>query len=363
MPRHSRSSGRPTLADVARESGFSISTVSIVLNDAPLAQSVSVSTKEQIRAAALSLGYRPDAFARSLRSRRSQIIGIMVFNIADPFCTLILKGIHHALRPTSYLPIIMDAQNDLTQFERYLGMLLERRIEGLIVVANWLFVDIKPLAVIEQERIPTVVVGQKMYAGSMSSVMVDNERGGYLAFKHLYDFGHREIAVLRGPAALPDSKKRWTGVAGFAGEHGIKIRRSSVVDLPNSSDPGAGFQEGRRLTTELLALNPAITGIVAFDDLTALGAISGLRQIGRSVPQECSIVGFDDIPMAAFSTPGLTTIQQPMEGMGMTAAGRLLEGIEAMHAGEMLPAHHWLTDPLLVARGSTAALKPNLPTL
>jgi DNA-binding LacI/PurR family transcriptional regulator len=356
VPRHRRSSERPTLADVARESGFSISTVSIVLNDAPLSQSVSDGTKQRIRAAALALGYRPDAFARSLRSRRSQIIGIMVFNIADPFCTLILKGIHRALQPTSYLPIIMDAQNEVMQFERYLGMLLERRVEGLIVVANWLFVNIKPLAIIEQEKIPTVLIGQKMYSGSMSSVMVDNERGGYLALQHLYDLGHREIAVLRGPVALPDSKKRWAGIARFAAENGIKLRKSAVVDLPNSSDPSAGFEEGRRIMSDLKARNPTITGVIAFDDLTALGAISALRHMGHAVPDNCSIVGFDDIPMASFSTPALTTIRQPMEQMGMTATDRLLEGIEAVHAGQTLPARHWLTEPLLVARESTAPL-------
>jgi LacI family transcriptional regulator len=325
------------------------------LNDAPLSQSVSERTKEVIRAAAGSMGYRPDAFARSLRNRRSQIIGIMVFDIADPFCTLILKGIHQTLQPTSYLPIIMDAQNQVKQFERYLGMLLDRRVEGLIVVANWLFVDIKPLAMIEREQIPTVLVGQEMHSGSMSSVMVDNESGGYLALKHLYDLGHRDIAVVRGPVALPDSKKRWAGMKRFAAESGLRLRRDWVVDLPDASDPNAGFDEGRRIANEWLSEKPRFTGVIAFDDLTALGVISALRHAGKSVPDACSVVGFDDIPAASFSAPALTTIKQPMEQMGTAAAERLLQGIAALQAGSKLTGKHWLTEPLLVARESTGA--------
>lgn len=350
-----QSTGRPTLADVARESGFSISTVSIVLNDAPLAQSVSTQTKEVIRAAARKMGYRPDAFARSLRSRRSQIIGIMVFDIADPFCTLILKGIHQTLRPTGYLPIIMDAQNQVKQFERYLGMLLDRRIEGLIVVANWLFVDIKSLVMIEREKIPTVLVGQEMHSGSMSSVMVDNETGGFLALKHMHELGHRNIAIVRGPVALPDSKKRWAGMQRFAAESGMKLRRKWVLDLPDASDPNASFEEGRRITRELLATKEPFTGVIAFDDLTAMGVISAMRQAGRSVPEACSVIGFDDIPTASFSAPALTTIRQPMEQMGTLAAERLLKGMEVLQSGGTLAGTHWLTEPLLVTRESTGA--------
>jgi LacI family transcriptional regulator len=345
--------GRTTLADVAKDCGFSVSTVSIVLNEAPLSRSISAATKARVREAAARMGYRPDAFARSLRSRRSQQIGIMVFDIADPFCTLILRGIHTALRSTDYLPIIMDAHNDAEQFERYLGMLLERRIEGLIVVANWMFVDIKRLAAIEQEKIPSVIVGQQMRSSAMSSIMVDNETGGYLALKHLHQLGHREIAVIRGPKELPDSKKRWAGIVRYAAEAGLKLRRSWVFDLPGASDPTAGFYEGRRITTELLGQAQGCTAILAFDDLTALGAISALHLAGRQVPEDCSVIGFDDVPNASLSTPTLTTVRQPMEQMGVTAAERLLAEMESLPNSKPLPAKHWLTAPNVVARDST----------
>ena len=353
MANRGRSTGQITLADVASASGFSVSTVSIVLNEAPLARSISAKTKERIREAALRLGYRPDAFARSLRSRRSHLIGIMVFDIADPFCTPILKGIQQTLQPTTYLPIIMDAHNDTDQFERYLGMLLERRVEGLIVVANWLFVDIERLASVERERIPTIMVGQQMRSGSMSSIMVDNETGGYLALQHLHSLGHREIAVVRGPAQLPDTKKRWNGMQRFASEAGLKLHRNCIVDLPEALEPIAGFHEGLRVTSELLSRGRKFTGVVAFDDMTAIGVMSALRATSKCVPEDYSVVGFDDVPAALFAVPPLTTIRQPMEQMGTMAAERLLTDMDEFQQGRNPVAKHWLTEPELVVREST----------
>src|SRR5271165_3584793 len=139
-----------TLLYVARAIGFSASTVSIVLNNAPLSRHVALKTKEHIRKTALEMGYHPDAFARSLRRRRSHTIGVLVFDISDPFCLSLLRGIEQTLYTTPYLPIIMDADNRREQFERYLEMLLERRVEGVVVVANWLFAVIDPLSKIEK---------------------------------------------------------------------------------------------------------------------------------------------------------------------------------------------------------------------
>src|ERR1035438_4606621 len=127
---------RLMLSDVAKASGFSPSTVSIVLNDAPLSQNVAATTKLKIRETAERLGYRPDVFARSLRSRKTQTIGVLVIDLTDPFCTLILQGIERKLMQTSYLPIIMDAHNEPLQVERYVDMMLERRVEGLAALAR-----------------------------------------------------------------------------------------------------------------------------------------------------------------------------------------------------------------------------------
>ncbi len=345
-------STRVTLQDVARKSGFSPSTVSIVLSEAPLSRYVAAQTKERIRKTAESLGYRPDVFARSLRSRRSNTIGVLVFDISDPFCVLILRGIEKALHGTRWMPILMDAHNERSQFQGYLDLLMERRVEGLIVVANWLFDEGGLLEKASHEATPTAVVGRDVSAQHIGSVVVDNEAGGYEAIKHLYELGHRDIAFIRGPEQLIDSGRRWKGVQRFARDAGWKLDPRRVRQLPDSLDPTSPFEGGQQLTADLLASGRAFTALMAFDDITALGALRALSQAGLSAPRDCSILGFDDVPHAALSTPGLTTIRQPMEEMGALAASRVLdalrEGSKTLNSSlEMLP-------PTLVLRDSTA---------
>src|SRR3989475_10304764 len=183
-----------TIRDVAKKSGFSSSTVSIVLNNAPLARYIPVATKTKIESAAKKLGYRPNLFARSLRSRRSHTVGVMVFDMTDPYCTLVLRGIENALYQSSFLPILTDVHNERSRFERYLEMLLDRRIEGLVVLANWLFLDINLIADLTKSSFPIVSIGSELRTDSVSSVIVDNELGGRLALQHFCSLGHREIA-------------------------------------------------------------------------------------------------------------------------------------------------------------------------
>ena len=339
------------MADVARESGFSSSTVSIVLNEAPLSRYLAAQTKQLIRDTSKRLGYRPNAAARSLRSRRSSTIGIMVFDISDPFCTLILKGIQKTLQPTTYLPLIMDAHNEPKQFERYLQMMLERHLEGLIIIANWLFVDINMLVELEREKIPLVLIGRE--SGSMSSYMVDNEAGGYAALKHLFELGHREIAIIRGPVQLGDSSRRWAGMARFAKDVGLPLKSHLIVDLPDASDPNSGFHEGYLLTKKLMSGRKRFTAVAAFDDLTAFGAMRALHENGLKVPDDCSVIGFDDIPYAVLSSPSLTTVQQPMEEMGRMAAERILAGIDVIGQESNLPDKQHLLLPTIAVREST----------
>ncbi len=340
--------------DVARESGYSASTVSIVLNDAPLSKHLRMQTKRRIREVADRLGYRPHIFARSLRSQRSNTIGIMVFDLSDPFCTLILRGIDTQLHPTEYLPIVMDAHNDRSRFERYLDMLINRRVEGLIVVANWLFVKIDALTEIVNRNLPTVVVGRDLHRVGIRSVLVDNEVGGYKALMHLHQLGHRKVAFLLGPKQLSDTSRRWAGMKRFAKEAGLSLDSSLVKEMPGSSDPLSGFTAGGALANELLKSHKKFTAIAAFDDMTAFGAIRALADSGRQVPQDCSVIGFDDIPMAALASPSLTTIRQPMREMGVFAA----EAICRQLAHPETPSEHVLKlmAPALEERQSTQSL-------
>jgi LacI family transcriptional regulator len=344
--------------DVARASGYSASSVSIVLNEAPLAENLSPRTRRRIREIAERLGYRPHVFARSLRTQRSNTIGVIVFDMSDPFCTLILRGIDKYFQPAGYLPIMMDAHNDRSRFERYLEMAVERRVEGLVVVANWLFVSIDALKELAQDRLPTVVVGRDVHRFGVRSVLVDNERGGYMALRHLYELGHRKVNFLLGPKQLSDSSRRWRGMQRFAAQAGIEVSQSRVLQLPGLSDPLSGFSSGAELTGRWLRNGRKFTAIAAFDDMTAFGAIRGLNNRRLTVPNDCSVIGFDDVPMAELATPSLTTIRQPMERMGSYAAevvGSQIASGSLRKGGEALK----LFEPELVMRQSTAAISRN----
>jgi LacI family transcriptional regulator, galactose operon repressor len=183
--------------------------------------------------------------------------------------------------------------------------------------------------------------------------MVDNETGAYLALQHLYSLGHRKVAFIRGPSALDDSRERWQGIRSFSKTAGIVIDDKLVVDLPNSFDPNQGFEAGIRLTQELISRKGQFTAVMAFDDITALGAMRALTEAGISVPEKCSVVGFDDVAPAALAMPSLTTIRQPMEVMGATAVRILNENITALQEKrEFIPPHRKLP-PELVVRRST----------
>jgi DNA-binding LacI/PurR family transcriptional regulator len=344
------------IRDVARASGFSSSTVSIVLNNAPLARYIPPVTKKKIEAAARTLGYRPNLVARSLRNNRSHTVGIMVFDMTDPYCTLILRGIENLLYQSNFLPILTDVHNQRSRFERCLEMMLDRRIEGLIVVANWLFLDINLIADLEKSSIPTTLVGTELNRGTVNSVIVDNELGGHLAIEHLYSLGHRKIAFIRGPKTLSDSVPRWKGVRTFAQAKGLELDSRLIVDLPESRDAVSGFEVGRRLTEELIKRHRSFSAIMAFDDLTAFGAIRGLAKAGIRVPEECSVIGFDDVVPAALATPPLTTIRQPMENMGMTAGNIILDRINSPLEKREAGAIHQRMAPELVVRDSTRGL-------
>ncbi len=357
MAGRKQSNHRVTIVDVARKSGFSASTVSIVLNEAPLSRYVAASTKENIRKTAQALGYRPDAFARSLRSRRTHTIGVMIFDISDPFCTLILRGIERALHPTKYLPIIMDAHNERKQFEGYLEMLIDRRVEGLIVVANWLFAETDLLTDMEKHNIPTVVIGRDLTSSRISSVLVDNAAGAYAALDHLYQLGHRKIAFIRGPESLHDSVNRWRGIDKFAVEHGLDLDPKLIRQLPEMLDANSGFDGGIELTAELIRSRRKFTALMAFDDLTALGALRALAQAGVRVPEDCSVIGFDGVPPAAFSTPAMTTICQPMEEMGAIGTEWVLKSIEKDEEVSLTTPVLKLLTPAVVIRDSTRQQK------
>ena len=235
-------------------------------------------------------------------------------------------------------------------------MLLDRRVEGLIVLANWLFLDINLLADLEKSSIPTAMIGCELKNDSISSVMVDNELGAHLALEHLYTLGHRKIAFIRGPKTLADSAPRWKGVRLFAQASGLELDPKLIVDLPESRDPISGFEDGYKLTEDLVKRKRQFTAIMAFDDMTAFGTIRALAKASICVPEQCSVLGFDDVAPSALYTPSLTTVRQPMEVMGTTAVSIVVEGINALLEKREVGAVHRKVAPELVVRESTRSL-------
>jgi DNA-binding LacI/PurR family transcriptional regulator len=341
---------------VAKESGFASATVSIVLNKAPLSRYIPETTKKRIERAAKKLGYRPNVFARTLRNQRTHTIGVMVFDMTDPYCIPILRGIESTLYEASFLPILTDVHNERSRFERYLEMLLDRRVEALIIVANWLFVDIDVLGDLEKSNVPTAMIGRELKAGSVSSVTVDNECGSQAAIEHLYSLGHREIAFIRGPRHITDTGPRWKGVRSFAAANQLEINPQLIVDLPESSDPLSSFDAGYALTEELLRKRCPFTALMAFDDMTAFGAVRALHKAGVKVPEQCSVIGFDDISHSSVLTPALTSVRQPMPEMGQMAVNIVADGINALQQQVRMAAVHRKLVPQLIVRDSTSKI-------
>jgi LacI family transcriptional regulator len=276
--------------------------------------------------------------------------------MTDPYCTPILRGIENSLYQASYLPMLTDLHNERSRFERYLEMLLDRRVEGLIVLANWLFVDIDLLADLEKSSIPTVMIGREPKTDSISSVVVDNEIGSYMAVEHLYSLGHRQIAFIRGPKTLGDSSPRWKGIRNFAKASGLELDEKLILDLPESRDPLSSFEAGFKLTDELIRQKIPFTALMAFDDMTAFGAIRALAKAGLRVPENCSVVGFDDIANSSLYTPPLTTIRQPMETMGAIAVNIVVDAINAVLEKRLIASVHHKVVPELALRESTRSL-------
>jgi LacI family transcriptional regulator len=339
-----------TIRDVAGQSGFSVTTVSMVLNGGQASKRISARTRSHIWKTAQRLGYRPNLYARSLRSRRSHTLGVVVFDLTDPYCTQILRGIQNHLRPSGMFPIVTDLLDDGSQFRTCLDMLQGRRVEGILAIANPLYLDSKLLLEFSQRQIPAVVIGRELPKVPISSVVVDNAAGTRQALQHLYDLGHSKIAFIRGPRILVDSIQRWHGLEAFANEVGLEINPKLVLEIKGRNST---YAEGYQLTEELLKRRVDFTAIVAFDDLTACAAIRALSQAGMRVPKDCSVIGFDDVPSSAFYNPPLTTVQQQLEMQGSLGAEIIEDLIKATSEKRTVAPKHRKVIPKLVVRDST----------
>jgi len=305
-----------TLKAVAEHVGLSPGTVSAVLNDAPSARAIPEATKARIHAAARELNYRPNFFARTLRRKRTNTIGVIAEEIGDAYSSGVISGIEARLRRNNYFFLTVVHRHDPTLLRQYADLLIERGVEGFIAVDMQL--ERPPL-------LPTVVVAGHREIEGVTNIVLDHDRAVTGALKHLLDLGHRRIAFMKGHPASSDSQERWQAICTASHQFGIPINPELIVQI-ESDDPSP--QVGYPYTKQLLARKIPFTAIFAYNDLSAIGAIRALQEEGLRVPTDVSVVGFDDIQNASCNIPSLTTVRQPLGKMGEIAAETIVQHIE-----------------------------------
>ncbi|MHB1938927.1 MAG: LacI family DNA-binding transcriptional regulator [Acidobacteriaceae bacterium] len=337
-----------TIRDIAKATGLSTATVSMVLNKT--GHRIPPVTQRLVQDTAKQLGYFPNLQARSLRSKRTHSIGVLVFDITDPYCGLVIRGIENSLEAAGYMSVLADLQNTPGRLHRCLQMLMGRRVEGIIAIANPVRLGTELSSALSQFHIPAVAIGSQLESERYGSVVVDNMAGTRAAVEHLYELGHCHIAVIKGPKSMTDSAPRWNGIRERARVKGIRIDRSLIVEIKGSN---SSYEEGYELTKRLVETGKHFTGLIAFDDLTAFAAIGALSSAGRRVPKDCSVIGFDDIPGAAFYNPPLTTVRQHLEKQG-TMSAEIMHDLLSSGIAAIRNTKHKQVGPNLVIRQSTA---------
>lgn len=327
-----------TLKAVAQHLGLTPGTVSAVLNDSPSARSIPQETKNRIHAAAKELDYRPNFFARTLRNKRTYTIGVIAEEIGDSYSSAIISGIEQYLRQRNYFFLTVVHRHDPVLLSRYSQMLSERGVEGIITVDTT--VNDAPL-------LPTVAVAGHKKLKGVTNIILDHERAAVLALSHLKELRHERIAFMKGNPISSDSKERWDAIACVAARIGFNIDPELTVQI-DADDPTPML--GYPFTKQLLARQKPFTALFAYNDISAIGAIRAIQEQGLRVPRDISVIGFDDIPGAAFNNPSLTTVRQPLNRMGEVAAQSLLDRIE----GKKEYPNEIAIEPELVVRESTA---------
>ena len=329
---------RVTIAEVARRAGVSIATVSRVANNLP--RQVHPETRRRVLRAIRALDFHPNVLARSLHQKRTQTLGLIIPDISNPYYAEIAWGIEDVASRRSYTLFICNTDRKLEKMRHHLRILRERQVDGVIIGGGGVSGQ-RHFAELMDRGIPTVSIGR--YRAKLPAVRVDNVKGAWEAATHLIRLGHRRIAVLAGPATSTTTADRLAGYRNAFAEHGLRLPASWCVygDLR----PESGFSAA----AGFMASHPRPTAILAINDQMAIGAMRALLNRGIRIPEEVSIVGFDNIALASFVTPALTTMALPLGRMGAAAAEALLRVL----GGEAKIEEIWFT-PELVVRESSA---------
>lgn len=342
-----------TLRDVAKRCGVSTATVSAVVNSADW---VSAPTRARVQRAIDRMGYRPNQSARSLKTQRGYAVGVIVSDLTNPFFTEIVRSLSHALRDDGYSLFLCDSDHRFELGAMHLRMLNDGHVVGLVLVGDSVPEEALRDYAKRKGHVPIVAIERDYSIPGVTCLLADSKHGAYMATRHLIDQGHRRIAMVGGPRSGPGSAtfgraERYNGYRRALRDAGIPTSPRLVAD---GNFRYGGGQEAMR---KLLAMNRRIDAVFAANDMMALGAMSVLRDAGLRVPQDVALVGFDDIPIAALTTPGLTTVAMPKGDLGRSAAVLLGKQI---NAGSPRPiAMRRMFDTELVVRQSSLKAQPD----
>ncbi|MGC9293458.1 MAG: LacI family DNA-binding transcriptional regulator [Acidobacteriaceae bacterium] len=328
-----RAVGLKTLADYL---GLCPATISVVLNNVP-GRSIPPATRQRIKDAALKFNYQPSLLARSLRNQKTLTIGVLVPEIGDGYHSLVMGGVGDYLMNAGYFYFTAHHRHKIDLVEEYRRLFIGRGAEGIIAIDT---------ALEHKSSVPTVAVAGHKAIPGVTNIVLDHRRAAELALRYIYQLGHRKIAFMRGQSFSSDSGIRWTNILEVAKEMGIVVRPELTVQLQQDlTSPELGYPA----IQQLLHQRRQFTALLCFNDIAAIGAIRALRDADVRVPEDISVMGFDDVKSAAYHNPSLTTIRQPMHDMGETAARILLERIR----GAQTATQEIAVEPELIVREST----------
>jgi len=314
---------RVTIRDVARQAGVSVKTVSRVINgDGPVREA----TRRRVRAVIEALHYRPNAVARSLVTRRTMTLGLLIADVTNPFFPEVVRGVEDAGKAAGYTVLLGNTDEDPAQEERYLTLMQERQVDGLVLSGSR--VEEGVLKAVADSVPWMVLINRQVHHPRILSILVDNADATAQATAFLIRRGYRRIAYLLGPSRAEAAQLRFEGYRRALQNHGIPFLPAYVVqEIPR-------MEGGRRAMQRLLALPLPPTAVVAYNDLMAIGAMEAIREAGRRVPEDIAVVGFDDIVLAAYAIPPLTTVRVPKYQMGYKAAAALIDAIRSGRASQ-----------------------------
>lgn len=327
-----------TIREVAESAGVSYATVSHVINNTRV---VSQETRERVLAAMSALDYRPNALARSLRQGKTNTLGLVLPDSANPFFAEISRSIEDEAFKKGYSVFLCNTELDTQRELFYVDVLSKKQVDGIIFVAAGDQAD--SLNYLVQRNLPVVMIDRDVPNVEVDAVLTDHQLGGYLATRHLLELGHTRIACIAGPSTITPSAERMIGYRNALEKAGLAYDESLVL----RGDYHA--QSGLEITHTILQMKPRPTAIFALNDLMALGALRAAAEAGCSVPGELAIVGYDDLELAHFTNPPLTTIAQPKKEIGAQAV-RLL--IDRMSQKSRPPSRLVLPPRLIVRRSS-----------